>query len=79
VILYEDIPYGLGKSLPKFKKLLITKEIDQKIDLILKYKTQLKGFLFLTGCKEIEELKRKLKKHHRIKNNFFERFIRLNK
>lgn len=77
---YEDIPYAIGKTgMDSDFKNEITNFIDRKIDLILKYKTQLKGFLKLTRSKNSLELRKKIKDHHFEKDSFYERFSLNNK
>ncbi len=80
LVLYEDLPYGLNADFSRHRKILIgKKEMGEKINLILEYKTQIKGFLSLTNSKKIGEFKEKLINHHKIKDKFYEKIIMLNK
>ncbi len=72
---YADIPYVFDKKLrePDIKT-DISRYIDRKIDLVFKYKTQLKGLLHLIGMGEESKLKKRIKDYHFEDGAYYENF-----
>lgn len=72
---YEDLPYGIKNPIKDFTSYFIGSVIEKKIDLILEYKTQIKGLMFLTNTKTKNDLKIKLTNHHFFNNSYYEKVI----
>lgn len=65
IIFYEDIPYAFNNRFDGDLFYQINKEtLIEKVRLILKYKTQLKGFLELSGVKKVFDFEDLLYEHH---------------
>ena len=73
---YADIPYSLNSKIQNYNKYKLSKEeMTKKLNLILRYKTQIKGFLKLTNSNSIEEFKSKLANYHEKESGYIEKFI----
>ncbi len=67
-IYYEDLPYSIDRSLKGESNFNLSEGVlDEKINLILSYETQLKGFLKLTDSDSVDQFVSKIKNHH-LKN-----------
>ncbi len=76
IIFYEDIPYALRSNFNFNDNYKITSVMDKKMDLILSYKTQIRGFFDLTNSTDLSEFSKKIKKHHLGKvDDFYEKTI----
>ena len=75
-VFYEDFPYSMKKSLSGGKVFKFSRGIlDKKMDLILGYESQLKGFFELTETKTVEEFISKTKEHHLRSGNIGESYL----
>ncbi len=75
IIFYEDIPYSINQRRKNKERYNLSREIlNRKIDLIMRYKTQLPGLLELTNSETIKSFREKLFNLHSENGSFCERF-----
>ncbi len=77
VSFYQDLPYGFFKQTDlNKKKYLITDVIEEKMDLIFEYQSQINGLISLTKIKSKDDFKEKFKELHLGKDlEFYENLI----
>ncbi len=75
VFFYEDLPHALTRKNNNFEEYRFSRGVmNKKIELILKYKSQIKGFLKISKVKSIEEFRFKMIDYHKKKKCYVERF-----